>query len=60
MYDLKKQNENHYHIGFKMNLFRYHLIPGGHIYKLSEPDSLLYTTICIYTLQVWFANIISL
>lgn len=48
-------------IGFKVNLLSFDIFSGGHIYKLSKAGKgLLYTTLCIYTLQVWVASVTSL
>lgn len=48
-------------IGFKVNLLSFDMFAGGHIYKLSKAQrGLLYTTLCIYTLQVWVASVTSL
>ena len=55
MYDLKKRQTS---IGFKVNLFSFDMFSGGHIYKAHRGS--LYTTLCIYMLQVWVASVISL
>lgn len=60
MYDLKKAKRQT-SIGFKVNLLSFDIFSGGHIYKLSKAErGLLYTTLCIYTLQVWIASVTSL
>lgn len=60
MYDLKKAKIQP-SIGFKVNLLSFDIFSGGHIYKLSKAlKGLLYTTLCIYTLQVWVASVTSL
>lgn len=60
MYDLKKAKRQT-SIGFKVNLLSFDMFSGGHIYKLSKArKGLLYTTLCIYMLQVWVASVTSL
>lgn len=60
MYDLKKAKRQT-SIGFKVNLLSFDMFSGGHIYKLSKAQKgLLYTTLCIYMLQVWVASVTSL
>lgn len=64
MYDLKKKKKKRKRqtsIGFKVNLLSFDIFSGGHVYKLSKAQKgLLYTTLCIYTLQVWVASVTSL
>lgn len=60
MYDLKKAKRQN-SIGFKVNLLSFDMFSGGHIYKLSKAQKgLLYTTLCIYMLQVWVTSVTSL
>lgn len=57
----KKEAKRQTSIGFKVNLLSFDIFSGGHIYKLSKAGKgLLYTTLCIYTLQVWVASVTSL
>ncbi len=60
MYDLKKAKRQT-SIGFKVNLLLFDILSGGHIYKLSKAQTgLLYTTLCIFMLQVRLASVTSL
>lgn len=57
----KKKAKRQTRIGFKVNLLSFDIFSGGHIYKLSKAQKgLLYTTLCIYTLQVWVTSVTSL